>query len=84
MKIWADMCIAAGINIRNMELIDVYLTAGKILRDEELSRECVKYLKGAVMPSGTREFVLNSWPEASRRALRERVAGVVQFPRSGR
>lgn len=84
MSDWAEMCVAAGINIRNMEPMDVYLTAGNILRDEELRLECLKHLNGSVLPVGVRAEVLKSWPEAKRIALRERVAGVVQFPRSGR
>jgi hypothetical protein len=79
-----ELCLAAGINIRNMEPMDVYLTACRILDDVELRKAAEKYLKGAVMPQGARKFVLNSWPEAKRIALRERVVGVVQFPRSGR
>jgi len=69
MQMWAELCVAAGFNIRNMEPMEVYLTAGKIMRDDEVRRSA----EG-----------LKSWPEAKRIALRERVAGVVQFPRSGR
>jgi hypothetical protein len=79
MKMEIDLCLAAGINIRNMEPIDVYLTACKILDDVELRKAAEKYLKGAILPMGTSAFVMNSWPEAKRIALRERVAGVVQF-----
>lgn len=84
MKLWAEMCVAAGINIRNMEPIDVYLMGGKIMRDEILRKAALVRLEGSVLPEGSSVEVLKSWPEAKRIALRERVAGVVQFQGSTR
>ena len=67
MKMEIELCTAAGINIRNMELLDVYLTARKILNNTPLRLHAVDFLNGMT-------------PD-ERRTLRERLTGVVLFKR---
>jgi hypothetical protein len=68
------LCAAADIKVRNMQPLDVYLIAGKILNDPELTKRAVaEQLSGAVLPAGSRETVLLDMTEGERAALRERV-----------
>jgi len=74
MQNWAALCTAAGINVRNMELADVYLTAGRILNDAELTKRALaEHLSHAVLPAGSRETALLDMTPDELRALRERL-----------
>jgi hypothetical protein len=83
---WALLCAAAGIDIRGLDAMVVYLLAGKILNDTQLTRAVVKNLVGSVAPMGLRAKILATWSDAERTALRERISGVVQIgnPRDGK
>jgi hypothetical protein len=75
MRQWASLCNAAGINVRNLELIDVYLIAGKILNDEVLGKRTVaEHLNHAVLPAGSRETVLLDDRGRTRRTARKSFA----------
>ena len=76
---WVELCTAAGINVRNMELLDVYLTAGKILNDEPLRQRATAFLNGSVLPPGSRVDAIKQMSPSERLALRERVTGIVPF-----
>jgi hypothetical protein len=76
-----ELCTAAGINVRNMELLDVYLTAGKIINDEPLRLRAMAFRNGSVLPKGSRVDAIKEMTPDERRALRERVTGIVPFKR---
>jgi hypothetical protein len=83
MQEFVDLCVAAGINVARLELIDMYLIAGRIIQDFELFTKAIALAKsngdrGAMLRPGLREAVLHSMTKADRWALRERVLGVVQ------
>jgi hypothetical protein len=72
MQDWVSLCTAVGINVRNMEPMDVYLVAGNIIRDQQLTdieRRFDFDLRGAIKTLTADE----------RLALRERATGVVPF-----
>lgn len=73
---WAVLVATAGIDIRVLDSMEVFLLAGKILRDPELDK-CVRKHIHSVAPKGLREEILVSWSEAERAALRERISGVL-------
>ena len=67
---WANLCAAAGFNVRNMDPMQVYLTAGKILG----------YLRNE---RGDRIAALRAMSPADREALRASVSdNVVQFKKA--
>lgn len=74
-----ELCTAAGINVRNMELLDVYLTAGKIINDEPLRLRALAFLNGSVLPAGSRVDAIKKMTPQERLALRESASGVVTF-----
>jgi hypothetical protein len=53
---WVDLCGAAGINVRNMDEMDVFLTAGRILNDRELTARCL-----AFVGHGDHKEILRLW-----------------------
>lgn len=75
---WADLCDAAGFDVRSMDPTTCYLLAGKIIQDEPLRQLALKETR-SVMPAGLRAEMLRELPESERIALRERVSGVVQI-----
>jgi hypothetical protein len=82
---WVELCRAAGYRVQDMELMDVYLLAGAIIRDPILWKACLPHAYGASIPPGTRDNVLlKEWTTEEKRALRERIAhssgAVIQFP----
>jgi hypothetical protein len=80
MQDWIGLCTAAGINVRNMDEMDVYLTAGRILNDRELAAKTLEHCGGGHMYAGARADVLKAMSAQERLAIRERVTGVVQMP----
>ena len=76
---WAQLCMAAGINVRNLQPIDVYHLSGKIIEDSLLTSKARELSPGAVLQPGVREQVLVAMTPEERAALRERVTGVVPF-----
>lgn len=67
------ICSAAGINVRSMELTDVYQTAGKILNDFEVAKLAREYRNASILACGTTAAALSKMSLAERAALRERV-----------
>ena len=87
MKMQLALCAAAGIDVKRMEPMDVYLTSGHIIRDRILTEHALKVraeLDGVKSPSilriGVGEAALVKMTAADRLALRERVTGVLPFP----
>lgn len=64
---YVRLCSALGINVRNMEPGNVYLTAGKIIRD-------------VCSPTTNALGTVLSMTDDQKRDLRERVLGVLAFP----
>jgi hypothetical protein len=56
MQDWIGLCTAAGINVRNMDEMDVFLTAGRILNDRELTARCL-----AFVGHGDHKEILRLW-----------------------
>jgi hypothetical protein len=75
----AYLVASAGIDIRPLTPLEVYMLAGRILQDEPLRQVVV--MSGNILKPGTRVKVLRSWPESERAKLRERVLGVIQMER---
>jgi hypothetical protein len=69
MKTESELCMAVGFDVARMQPMDVFLLAGKIIQDESFS----KYRAAG----GTAETLT----PAQRAELRERVSGVVTFPK---
>jgi len=85
MNEWVGLCRAAGYRVETMELMEMWILSGHILRDPILYFACLPEASGAIISSGTREHILSKlWTEEDRRHLRERIAhasgSVVQFP----
>jgi hypothetical protein len=77
---WAILVHAAGIDVRQLDPMTVYLIAGKIIQDRELTVVALSlYGEGSQLPKGARAKVLQSWPSSERLAFRDRVLGVVTF-----
>jgi hypothetical protein len=76
---WAKLCTGAGINVRNLQPMDVYQIAGKILSDTLLTERALQFREGAISGEGARERALAAMTPEERLALRERVTGVVPF-----
>ena len=83
MQEFVDLCVAAGINVARLELIDMYVIAGRIINDFELFQKAIALAKSygyhSMLPPGLREEALAAMTKADRWALRERVLGVVQL-----
>jgi len=79
---WASLCSAAGINVRNLEPMDVYVLAGKIINDSELTEKARELCPGSMLREGIRVKALSAMRPDERIALRERVTGVVPFRKS--
>lgn len=69
---WVELCTAVGINVRNLELMDVFQLGGKIMRDDLLFKKQVGSGKTSIE-------VIAEMSQAERVSLRERVTGVIQF-----
>jgi len=76
---WAKLCAAAGINVRNLQPLDVYQLSGKIINDALLTGKVRQMFPGAALPAGAREKVLSAMSPEERAALRDRVTGVLPF-----
>jgi hypothetical protein len=74
---WAKLVTAAGVNVRNMEPIEVYQMAGKILTDRRV-------LDLTLASQTSRECVMLNMSLDERAALRERISGVIGINRSGK
>jgi hypothetical protein len=85
MSRWIELCEAVGINVDSMELIDIYLLGGKIIKDEPLRQLCLAKMHAEgqmnVLRPDIRDEVISELSPADRLALRERVTGVHQFQR---
>jgi hypothetical protein len=80
---WANLCDAAGFNIRQLTPPEVYAFSQKIIQDEPLRQACMPFLNLSVLPKGTRADILRRlWSDDQRAQLRERVTGVIQFGKS--
>jgi len=73
---------AIGINVAKMTPGEVFDMAGVALRDSELQTKAEAFITHGIMPSGSRVQAIKKMSPADRLRLRERVTGVVQFPRS--
>ena len=73
MQMQTELCVELGISVRDMDPMDVYLTGGKILRDEVVQKKALKYLKGSILPMGSSRQAIQDMTDAERRALLERV-----------
>jgi hypothetical protein len=60
-----ELCVELGIPVRDMDLMDVFLTAGRIIQDGTVRQ---KYPK-----CGSSKQVIQDMPDVERRALLERV-----------
>lgn len=74
---WIQMCMAAGINVRNLGPLEVYELCGKIINDSALT-------EASIGQGISRVQAMKEMSPEERVALRERVTGVVQFPGSAR
>jgi len=72
MSDWIQMCMAAGINPRNIGPMEVYELAGKIINDSALTA-------ASIGQGISRIQALKEMSSDERVALRERVTGVVPF-----
>ncbi|MGH9737333.1 MAG: hypothetical protein ACRD4X_01945 [Candidatus Acidiferrales bacterium] len=71
-KAYADLCFAAGLDLSNMRQWDVYLAAGKIIRDPELRLK--------VREAGLDHIeVIAAMTKEERQLLQERVGGVIEL-----
>jgi hypothetical protein len=77
MSDWVQLCMAAGINVRNIGPMDVYMVSGKIINDSALTA-------ASIGQGISRVQALKAMSSAERVALRERVTGVVPFPGSAK
>jgi hypothetical protein len=81
MQQFVNLCSAAGVDVSRLDLIDMFLIAGKIIQDVELTKKALAMRApgcGAVLDSG-RVQALAAMTKVDRWALRERVLGVVQL-----
>ena len=76
---WAKLCAVAGVLTRDLDSLDIYLLAGRILSDETVRQHALKYIVDNVMPQGARMRAIANITETDRIALRERVVGVLKF-----
>jgi hypothetical protein len=77
MQDWTKLCAAAGIDVSRMELMEIYLTAGRILNDEPLRKRALEFLNGSVLPADSRIDAIGQMTMQERLELRERVTGIV-------
>ena len=69
MKMETELCMAVGFDVARMQPMEVFLLAGKIIQDVEFFKHRVA--------GGSVETLT----PAQRAELRERVSGVVAFPK---
>jgi hypothetical protein len=68
-----NLCLAAGIDISKMIPMDIYLTGGQIIKDEELTTRAERFIVGGVLPNGSRAKALAGMSAAEKAALRARI-----------
>jgi hypothetical protein len=73
MRMQMELCIELGIPVRDMNFMDVFLLAGRILQDDVVRKKALKYLQGSVLPMGSSKQAIQDMTDAERRALLERV-----------
>jgi hypothetical protein len=78
MKEMVEICLAAGIDVRNLEPLDVFQVAGKIIHDIAIHEIHVASGKGVV---DTVEAIGSMTP-VQRRELCERACGVIPIRRT--
>lgn len=78
MKAMVEICIAAGIDVRNLEPLDVFQVAGKIIHDKEIHEIHVASGKGWMDTLG----IITNMTSVQRRELRERAYGVIPLRRT--
>jgi hypothetical protein len=83
MQMQIELCIELGIPVRDMDLMDVYLTAGRIIQDEVLRQKALKYMNPelAFLPAGARKQAIEDMTPIERKELQERVLGVLPMRR---
>ena len=64
---------AAGFDADRMDHGQVYLLAGKIINDRELTKRAEKYIRNRILPAGSRVKTINAMSEMQRELLRLRV-----------
>jgi hypothetical protein len=74
-----ELLEAIGIKTAKMTPDQVYETAGKALRDRELTTLAESEVTDGVMPAGSRVQVIRAMSPADRLSLRERVTDVVSL-----
>jgi len=73
MKPYVELCTLVGLTPRTMEPMEIYLTAGRIIHDRELTRRCEAYVVNDVLPADTRQKVIQSMGPDDPQRLRERI-----------
>jgi len=74
LKPYVELLTWVGLTPRTMEPVEIYLTAGRIIHDRELTKRCEAYVVNGVLPSGTRQRVIESMGPDDLQRLRERIS----------
>ena len=73
LKPYVELLTLVGLNSRTMEPTEIYLSAGRVIHDRELTSRCEAYIVNGVLPSGTREKVIQSMGPDDLQQLKERI-----------
>jgi hypothetical protein len=81
MQMQIQLCKEIGVPVRDLELIEIYQVAGRIIDDEALRQKAMKYLDGSILPPDARQKAIDEMKPAERAELFERVMGVLPIKR---
>ncbi len=85
MKLQTELCIAVGIPIRELEMMQTYLAAGAIVNSQLLKPYLLPYVKKGVLPQGARLHVLTNGevpPDVIARIREEAYVAVQSHPKT--
>ena len=74
MKQWIEICTVAGCNPRQMELMEIYLVAGRILNDAVVRQRCEPFIVNNILPKGSVRRVVEAMSPTELQELRARVS----------
>lgn len=75
MSIFSDIALieAAGLDPKHMTATQVYEVAGKIIRDEELTKASLEFVSGVLLPKGARAMAIRKMSAGAKAELRKRI-----------
>lgn len=70
---WVSLVAATGLPVRTMQPLEIFAVAKQIIDDAWLTKRCEPFVTKGVLPSGTREKILQGCSPTELQELRARI-----------